>query len=205
MHISEGVLSIPVLLAGTTLAAAGIAVGLRQLDNDRIPMTALLSAVFFLASLIHLPVGVSSVHLVANGLCGLLLGWIAFPAILVSLILQMILFGFGGLTTLGVNTLIMALPAVLCYYLLGRNLMRCSVQRVFWRGCIAGMLAIILGIFLMSIALYLTGGKTFNQMIILTIFTHIPVIFVESILTGFIISFVYQVEPALLQLRNDVS
>jgi len=205
MHISEGVLSIPVLLAGTTLAAAGIAVGLRQLDNDRIPMTALLSAVFFLASLIHLPVGVSSVHLVANGLCGLLLGWIAFPAILVSLILQMILFGFGGLTTLGVNTLIMALPAVLCYYLLGRNLMRYSVQRVFWRGCIAGMLAIILGIFLMSIALYLTGGKTFNQMIILTIFTHIPVIFVESILTGFIISFVYQVEPALLQLRNDVS
>ncbi len=205
MHISEGVLSIPVLLAGTTFAVAGIAMGLRQLDNDRIPMTALLSTVFFLASLIHLPVGVSSVHLVANGLCGLLLGWIAFPAILVSLILQMILFGFGGLTTLGVNTLIMALPAVLCYYLLGRNLMHYSVQRVFWHGCIAGMLAIILGIFLMSTALYLTGGKMFNQMIILVIFTHIPVIFVESILTGFIISFVYQVEPALLQLRNDAS
>lgn len=199
MHISEGILSIPVLLGSTTLAVAGIAIGLRQLDNDRIPMTALLAAVFFLASLVHLPVGVGSVHLVANGLCGLLLGWIAFPAIVVSLILQMVFFGFGGLTTLGINTLVMALPAVICHYLFGRNLINYTAQRAFWQGCMAGGFAIILGVFLLSSALYLTGGEAFNKMIILIFIAHIPIILVEGLLTGFIISFVYQVEPALLQ------
>lgn len=202
MHISEGVLSMPVLLGGTVLAIAGVAMGLRRLDNDKIPLTALLSAVFFIASLIHLPVGASSVHFVANGLCGLLLGWVAFPAILVSLILQMVLFGFGGVTTLGINTLIMALPAVTCYYLLGYRLTHCNAQQVFWRGCIAGMLAIILGVMLIGCAFYLTGGEAFSHMILLIFISHIPVILVEGLLTGFIVSFVYRVEPALLQLSE---
>lgn len=202
MHISEGILSMPVLLGGTVLAIAGVTMGLRRLDNDKIPLTALLSAVFFIASLIHLPVGASSVHFVTNGLCGLLLGWVAFPAILVSLILQMVLFGFGGLTTLGINTLIMALPAVTCYYLLGYRLTQGNAQQVFWRGCIAGMLAIILGVMLIGCAFYLTGGEAFSHMILLIFISHIPVILVEGLLTGFVISFVYQVEPALLQLSE---
>ncbi len=48
---------------------------------------------------------------------GLLLGWPAFPAILVGLFLQALLFQFGGLTVLGVNTFNVAVPAVLCFYL----------------------------------------------------------------------------------------
>ncbi|MFP4388984.1 MAG: energy-coupling factor ABC transporter permease, partial [Desulfococcaceae bacterium] len=51
MHISEGVLSAPVLIAGAAVAAAGVAAGLRQLDEERIPRAALLSAAFFVASL----------------------------------------------------------------------------------------------------------------------------------------------------------
>ena len=35
-------------------------------------------------------------HLVLNGLMGLLLGWLAVPAILVALFLQALLFQFGG-------------------------------------------------------------------------------------------------------------
>jgi cobalt/nickel transport system permease protein len=38
------------------------------------------------ASLIHVPIGPSNAHLILNGLVGLLLGWGAFPAILVALI-----------------------------------------------------------------------------------------------------------------------
>ena len=36
MHISEGVLSGPVLISGGALAAAGTAFGLKKLDYDRI-------------------------------------------------------------------------------------------------------------------------------------------------------------------------
>ena len=59
MHISEGVLSGPVLISGIALAAAGTAIGLKILDYDRIPRAAILSASFFVASLIHVPIGPS--------------------------------------------------------------------------------------------------------------------------------------------------
>ncbi|HIJ20834.1 MAG TPA: cobalt transporter CbiM, partial [Deltaproteobacteria bacterium] len=108
MHISEGILSGPVLISGVALAAAGTAIGLKKLDYERIPRAAILAASFFVASLIHVPVGPSSVHLILNGIVGLILGWGAFPVILVALVLQAIFFQFGGITTLGVNTMIMA-------------------------------------------------------------------------------------------------
>ena len=113
MHISEGVISAPVLLASGALTLAGSAVGLKKLDYDRIAQVGILSAVFFMASLIHVPIGPSSVHLMLNGIVGLLLGWAAFPAILVGLALQAMFFQFGGLTILGVNTLNVAGPAVI--------------------------------------------------------------------------------------------
>ena len=47
MHISEGVLSAPVLGGGVALALAGTAVGLKKLKEDKIPQTAILSAAFF--------------------------------------------------------------------------------------------------------------------------------------------------------------
>jgi hypothetical protein len=117
MHISEGVLSAPVLISGGVLAAVGTAIGLKKIDYDQLARVGILSASFFVASLVHVPIGPSSVHLIMNGIVGLLLGWAAVPAILVALLLQAVFFQFGGITTLGVNTIIMALPAVLCSYL----------------------------------------------------------------------------------------
>ncbi len=113
MHISEGVLSAPVLATGAVLSLAGVAIGLKKMDYEKLPEVGVLSSVFFVASLIHVPIGPAAAHLVLNGICGLILGWMAFPAILVGLVLQGILFQFGGLTTLGINTFNMAFPAVL--------------------------------------------------------------------------------------------
>ncbi len=107
----------PVLGAGAALAVAGLAIGLRTMDYEKLPEVAVLSSVFFIASLIHVPVGVSSAHLILNGISGVLLGWLAFPAIFVGLALQAVLFEFGGLTTLGVNTFNMAFPAVIVGFL----------------------------------------------------------------------------------------
>ena len=117
MHIEDGVLAasptgLAILAGGAALAAAGTAFGLRRIDYERIPQVGMLSAAFFVASLVHVPIGFSSVHLVLNGLVGLLLGWAACPAILIALFLQSVLFGFGGLLALGVNTVTMAVPAV---------------------------------------------------------------------------------------------
>ena len=66
---------------GAVATVAGTAVGLKKLDYNQLPQVALLSAVFFVASLVHVPIGPSSAHLVMVGLLGLVLGWATFPAI----------------------------------------------------------------------------------------------------------------------------
>ncbi len=122
MHIGEGILTATpagqgALLAGTIAAVAGTMIGLRRLDEDQIPKAAVLGSAFFVASAIQVPMFGSSVHLVLSGLMGLVLGWAIFPTVLVSLILQVAFFSIAGPTVLGINTLIMALPGVICHYL----------------------------------------------------------------------------------------
>ena len=112
MHIAEGVLSAPVLITGAAAAAAGIAVGLKRLDESRLMTAGLVGAAFFIASLIHVPIGVSSAHLLLCGLVGVMLGVSAYPVIFTALLLQGVLFEFGGLTVLGVNTTTMGTGAL---------------------------------------------------------------------------------------------
>ena len=196
MHISEGVLSGPVLISGAVLAAAGTAVGLKKIDYDRIARVGILSASFFVASLIHVPIGPASIHLIMNGLVGLLLGWAAFPAILVALLLQGIFFQYGGITTLGVNTIIMALPAVICYHLfaplLGKG-RKAALAGAF--GC--GFGAVLLGAVIVGLALTFTG-KGFLEVAVLVATAHLPVMIIEGIITAFTVSFLAKVQPAML-------
>lgn len=205
MHIADGIISVPILTISSILAIGGTSIGLKQLEPSKTPLAAMLAAVFFLSGLIHLPIGFGSVHLVMNGLCGILLGWIAFPIMLVVLILQAILFGFGGITTLGLNTLIMALPAIPLFYWLGKDLWTLNKKEIFWRGCLAGILGIFLGSFLMSSAFYLTDQKTFQEISGLILLAHLPIMLVESVVTGTILAFLYQVEPQWLQMSTVLS
>ncbi len=196
MHISEGVLSGPVLVSGMVLAAAGVAVGLKKLDYDRIPRAAILSASFFVASLIHVPVGPSSVHLILNGIVGLILGWGAFPVILVALTLQAMLFQFGGITTLGVNTMIMALPAVFCYYLFGRLVGR-QPRIALPAAFVCGALSVFLGAVMVGLALTFTD-ENFLKVSYLVVTAHLPVMIIEGIITAFCVAFLKKVQPDML-------
>ena len=60
-----------------------------------------------MASSIYIPIPPASVHLILNGLLGVVLGYFAFPAILIGLLFQALVIGHGGLTTLGVNAAMM--------------------------------------------------------------------------------------------------
>jgi cobalt/nickel transport system permease protein len=196
MHISEGVLSGPVLISGMVLAAAGTAIGLKKLDYDRIARAGILSAAFFVASLIHFPIGPSSVHLILNGIVGLLLGWTAFPAILVALTLQAIIFQFGGITTLGVNTIIMALPALICYYLFGPLIHKkpsISVSASF--AC--GFFSVLISALIVGVALIFTE-ENFLTVSAMLVITHLPLMIIEGIVTVFCLAFLKKVQPTML-------
>lgn len=196
MHISEGVLSAPVLVSGGVLAAAGTAIGLKKIDYDQLARVGILSATFFVASLVHVPIGPSSVHLIMNGIVGLLLGWAAFPAILVALLLQGVFFQFGGITTLGVNTIIMALPAVICYYLFA-PLLHKDRKYLLLAGFGCGFCAVLFGGVVVGLALMFTE-ENFLKVAMLVVTAHIPVMIIEGIVTAFCVAFLKKVQPAML-------
>jgi cobalt/nickel transport system permease protein len=196
MHISEGVLSAPVLVAGAALAAGGVAVGLKKMDHEKIPQVAVLSSAFFVASLIHVPVGPSNAHLIINGINGLLLGWLCFPAMLVALGLQAVLFQFGGVTVLGVNTVIMALPGVICYYLFG-GLVRDERRLISGVSAfLCGSLAVFLSGILVAFSLVFTQESFFSAAMLILV-AHLPVMIIEGIITLFCLAFLRSVKPEL--------
>ncbi|VFQ45820.1 cobalt transporter CbiM [Desulfoluna butyratoxydans] len=196
MHISEGVLSAPVLLAGAAVAAGGVAYGLKRMDGEGTVSAALVTSAFFVASLIHLNIGPASVHLVLNGLVGLVLGWSAFPAIFTGLLLQALLFQYGGLTTLGVNTVVMAAPAVAVYLILGPLVSRSGrVGLAASFGC--GFLAVLFSSLLLAASLVFTG-ENFTVIAWASVVGNAPVMVVEGLFTAFVVSFLLRVYPELL-------
>jgi ABC-type Co2+ transport system permease subunit len=115
VHISDGVLTLPWLAGGFALTGLLLWLGTRRLRDEEIPCVAILTAAFFVSSLIHIRVGPTSIHLLLTGLVGVLLGARAAPAIFVGLLLQVLLIQHGGYYSLGVNTCVMTCPALLCW------------------------------------------------------------------------------------------
>lgn len=196
MHISEGVLSGPVLATGAALALAGTGLGLKKIDYDRIVHVAILASAFFVASLIHVNIGPASVHLILNGIVGLLLGFAAIPAILTALLLQAVLFQYGGLTTLGVNVVVMAVPAVLAHYLF-LPLLGKSSTLTFIAGFLAGLFSILFSSILLGLALWFTN-QNFFEISLAIITAYIPVMIIEGIVTGFCVTFLLKVYPEII-------
>ncbi len=199
MHISEGILSAPVLVTGAGLTATAVGYSLKKMEHKEVPKVAILSSVFFVASLIHVPLGPLSVHLILNGIIGLLLGWSAFPAILVALAFQGVLFQIGGITTLGVNTLNMAFPAIICFYLFNRGVRSENNFIALTLAFVCGFLAVLLSGTTVAVALVFTG-ELFIQVAKLALIAHLPVMILEGALTVFCIGFLRKVRPEVLDI-----
>lgn len=122
MHIPDGLLPPSVCISGYAITGGITWFSLRQIRKQedyqqQIPKASLLTAAFFVSSLIHIPIPPFSIHLILNGVMGLILGYFAFPAILIGLFFQAVFFQHGGLSTLGINAIIMGLPSLVAYRL----------------------------------------------------------------------------------------
>ena len=200
MHIAEGVLSPAVLATGYALTAAGTALGLKKLDYDRLMTVAILAATFFVGSLIHVPIGITSAHLILNGLLGVILGWAAFPAILAALALQALLFQFGGLVVLGVNTFTMGFSAVAAGYVF-RGLCRAwptpAGQKIaaFYGGALG-----VMGAGLLTAVALAFSDEGFATAARLLFLAHLPIMLAEGLITMLTVGFISRVRPEMLRL-----
>lgn len=201
MHIPDGVLSAPVLIGGAGVAAAGVALALARIDERAIPRVAMLAAVFFAGSLVSVPVGPSSVHLVFSGLMGVMLGLGIFPAILVGLALQAVMFGFGGLTTLGINTMNMALPGAAIGLALGPLIRAARTPgRAALLGGVAGLATVIASGLLVAASLWLSSSDYVLVAQVLLV-TYLPLALAEGAVTAAVVAFLARVQPEALAPR----
>lgn len=202
MHIAEGVLTVSqsgvlVLGAGWVGTALGTSLGLARMDYDQMPRVALLGSAFFVASAISFPLGVTWVHLVLCGLMGLILGWSAFPAILIGLFLQLIMFGQGGPTALGVNTFCMAAPAVACHYLFGGAIRARSEWIAGATAFAAGTFGLVMAASLHAGTLWCLGAE-FHLLAGLVLLIYAIQAVLEGAVTACVVGFLRKVRPELL-------
>jgi len=198
VHISDTVPLDPwLIMGGWAVTAIILAYTLSKMKTEDIPRLSVITAAVFVASLIHISVGPTSVHFILNGFAGVMLGILAFPCIFVALVLQCFLFGFGGVTMIGINTVNMGVPALIAY-LIFKTGTKLDVRpetknKASIFGAIAGGVAVVLALVFLAAEL-VTIGDVFYETTVLVVTAHIPI---EAIFTGVLVGFIATVEPKL--------
>lgn len=211
MHIPDGFIPPNICLAGYAITGGLTWYSLKQINRDRytqanIPKASLLTAAFFVTSLIRIPIPPSSIHLILNGMMGAVLGYYGFLGILIGLFFQAVMFQHGGLSTLGVNAVIMGLPAIAAYHIFrlrdkfsGNRQMATSIL-AFAAG--AGALLLSATIFVVLLVTTISGdldADTERKAIYLSLISYIIQAAIEGVFTVTLISFLNKVKPELLK------
>ncbi|MGP2657204.1 cobalt transporter CbiM [Malaciobacter sp. WC5094] len=199
MHISDGVLSIEVA-SSLGFASLGLcAYSIKKLKSEDISLLAAMSALFFIASFIHIPLGPTQIHLLLVGVIGLFLGEAVFLCIAIALLLQALLLGYGGLSSLGVNIIIMALPAYLVFLINKIPLFKKLNEKV--RFFFYGSLGILFSVLFLALVLYFAKDEYLIASYSL-IFANIPAIILEGLISLFLLLYIKKSIPKLLKEAN---
>ncbi|MBD3315133.1 MAG: cobalamin biosynthesis protein CbiM [Chitinivibrionales bacterium] len=200
MHISDGILSPELAGAGYVLGAGLTLWSLRSMNTEEIPRVSVVTAGFFAASLLHLKLGPVSVHPVLNGLVGMVLGTASIPAIAVGLLFQAVLFGHGGLTSLGANLVCIGGPALIAGLVFrGARAVGTGRTLLLPRAFLAGVIGVAGGIILVGSLVALTE-KSFVPLVRIAVGAHIALAGIEGVLCVMVAEFLSRVKPSLLGL-----
>lgn len=196
MHISDGIISIEVATVSAVATLAFCVYSFKNLTNEKIALVASMSALFFVTSFIHIPFGVTQIHLMLIGFIGIFLGSLAFISIAIALILQALLLGFGGLSSLGANILVMALPAYLVYLIFKLEILKKLNEKVKF------FLVGFLGVFISSLLLFTVLVFSKDEYLAVAysiIAVNIPTMILEGIVTMFLLFYIKKSMPKLLK------
>jgi len=199
MHISDGVISIEVAASLGVVAVAMCAYSIKSIKNENIALLCAMSALFFIASFIHIPLGPTQIHLLLIGVIGVFLGSLSFLSIFIALLLQAILLGYGGLTSLGANLIIMALPAYLVYLMTKIGLFNKLNEKV--KFFMIGSLGIFFSTIFLALVLLMSKEEyaiaSYSIMI-----ANIPAMILEGLITVFLLMYIKKSIPKLLKEVN---
>jgi cobalt/nickel transport system permease protein len=199
MHISDGILSSEVAITTAVITAGLVMYSLKNLKSKNIALVSAMSAVFFIASFIHIPLGPTQIHLILIGIIGILIGPCVFLSILIALLFQAVLLGYGGITSLGANVIIMSLPAYITYLVVKKGWFDRLSEKIKYFAI--GFFPVLLSTFLLALILSLSKKEYLYASV--TIFlANVPAMFIEGLITLFLINYLKKSSPELLKEVN---
>ncbi len=208
MHVPDGFVSPTVAVAGAAVAVAGLGLCVRRAGREgterQLPLAGLAAAFFLVLGAPIIPVAVGTEgHLLGGTLAVALLGpWLGPVVITVVTVVQALFLGDGGLSTLGVNVVNLALvPAAVGYPVL-LGLQRVLPRRPTGTAAAAGVAAGVsvlaaAGLFTAEYALGGAAGVPLRTIAVSTLGVYALVAVLEGLVTGLVVR-------TLLALRADL-
>ncbi|NEZ61607.1 cobalt transporter CbiM [Leptolyngbyaceae cyanobacterium CCMR0082] len=212
MHIPDGFVPPQLCIIGYGVSGFVTWQCLRKINRQpnptaQMPKAAMLTAAFFVASSIQIPLPPMTLHLVLSGLLGAILGYYAFLSILIGLFFQALFLGHGGLSTLGLNAIIIGVPALVGHgifqlrHWLPRSIkpsMRYGLSG-FLAGAVGMALAVIIFISLLTFTVPAGFDVATERAALFTLaIAHGPLVIVEGIFTALLVTFLQRTKPELL-------
>ena len=201
MHIMEGFLPVSHSIFWSAAALPFIVAGvikIRKLvrENRRLlVLLAMAGAFVFIISALKVPsVTGSSSHMTGTGLAAILFGPMVTSVLgLIVLLFQALLLAHGGLTTLGANTISMAVVGPLVAILIYKLGMRIKLHRgvtIFFAAALGDLFAYLVTAGQLAVAYPSDGGGVMESLVLfLGVFapTQVPLAILEGILTVLIV------------------
>ncbi|WP_375724583.1 cobalt transporter CbiM [Arcobacter sp. KX21116] len=198
MHIADGVLTLESTVVVSAISLVCLYISIKSIKDEKITLAAAMSAMFFIATFIHVPLGVTQIHLVLIGVIGILIGWMSFISIFIALVLQALLLGYGGVVSLGVNLFVMGMPAIIVYYLYNMEITNNLNEKVKF------FLVGFLGTFFATLflAIILLFSKPEYEYASYTIFiVDSGAMLIEGIISMFLLQFIKKTYPKILKVQ----
>jgi cobalt/nickel transport system permease protein len=207
VHIADGVLAPATLAIGLVIMAGLLVIGCYRLREEEVAKTGVFTAILFIASLIHPPIPGAKVHLLLNGMAGMLLGTRVGLSVAIALTLQALLLSHGGLYAVGVNCATIGLPGLLVAAIFAVIKRTVPLQKRVTRLLVGGLLGGI-GVCGTLILYYLVlrfgaiSGEDLQTLATIAFVWHVPVLIIEVIFSALLFDFLYRIKPELLGLQR---
>jgi cobalt/nickel transport system permease protein len=206
MHIPDAFIPIPQGIVYWIIALVFIALALRwaknEMSEEKIPLIAVLAAGIFALQSFNLPVSMgTSGHLVGGALAAIVLGspFAAVFILTLVLIVQGVLFGDGGITTMGANIINMGIIGGFVGFYSFKGLMgvtknmNISAFSAAWLACFIPALAA-------SVEMFLAGTFPLREGLIAMGLYHALIGIIEGIVTVIVIHLILKARPDIIDL-----
>ncbi len=193
VHLPDGVLPGSVCICSAVGAVSLTALGLRGISDRLVPRLAVLTALFFAIGTVHVRVGPGSVHLLCTGILAVVVGWRAIVPVAIGVLMHALLLQHGGLTTIGVNILVLGVPAMVMGAA-SQYLSEKIPTKLTW--CLG--VGATVGAYLLSMLLFLLVISFVDQRLTEPIgiwaAMHVPVMLFELVVAGATVAYLAKVQ-----------